>query len=247
MNKKSTYKRLFFDIETSPNLVFSWNVGRKISIDYDNIINERAIICVCWKWEGEDKVYSLNWDKGNDKKLVEKFSQVINSAQEVIGHNSIGFDEKWLRTRCLFHGVSLSPKFNSIDTLKLSRKGFRFNSNRLDYIGKYLGLGKKEDTGGFSLWKAIVMNNSREALAKMIHYCKNDVILLEKIFQALNPYVESKTSKGIALGGTKVDCPECGSKNIQYRGYSVTLGGSRKRRCQCQECGKYYQITEKAE
>lgn len=31
------FKRLFFDIETSPNIVFSWNIGRDISIDYENI------------------------------------------------------------------------------------------------------------------------------------------------------------------------------------------------------------------
>ncbi len=51
-------RRLFFDIEVSPNIVFSWRAGYNLNIDPDNIIEERKIICVCWKWEGKDEVHS---------------------------------------------------------------------------------------------------------------------------------------------------------------------------------------------
>ena len=164
------FKRLFFDIETSPNIVTSWNIGYKINLSHDNIIQERSIICICWKWEGENKVHSLSWNKGNDKKMLIEFAKVMNSADETIGHNSDNYDEKWIRTRCIFHGISLIPDFQRIDTLKLSRKGFRFNCNKLDYIAQYLGLGKKLDTGGFGLWKDIVLKNSNSAMKKMIDY-----------------------------------------------------------------------------
>jgi hypothetical protein len=56
-------KRLFFDIETSPNIGFFWQSGYKLNISYNNIITERAIICICYKWEGDEKLYSLNWDE----------------------------------------------------------------------------------------------------------------------------------------------------------------------------------------
>ena len=55
-------KRLFFDIETSPNIGFFWQAGYKKNIDYSNIIKERAIICICYKWEGEKEVGYLHWD-----------------------------------------------------------------------------------------------------------------------------------------------------------------------------------------
>ena len=67
-------KRLFFDIEVSPNIVFSWRSGYRLNIDPDNIIEERKIICVCWKWEGKDEIHSLTWDKKqDDKKLLKDF------------------------------------------------------------------------------------------------------------------------------------------------------------------------------
>ncbi len=54
-------KRLFFDLEVSPNIVFSWRIGREVSLSDADIIQERAIICVGYKWEGDDKTYSIQW------------------------------------------------------------------------------------------------------------------------------------------------------------------------------------------
>ena len=65
-------------------------------------------------------------------------------------------------------------------TLKLSRSKFKFNSNKLDYIAKYLGMGEKIKTE-FGLWKDIVLNKDKDAMAKMVKYCQQDVRLLEKV------------------------------------------------------------------
>jgi len=56
---KSKRKRLFFDIETSPNVGFFWSAGYKLNVTADSIIQERAIICICYKWEDEKEVYHL--------------------------------------------------------------------------------------------------------------------------------------------------------------------------------------------
>lgn len=192
--KNKPKRRLFFDIEVSANIVFSWNVGHKITIPYENIIRERAIICVCYKWEGDDKVYSIEWDNGDDKKLLERFTKIIDSADEVITQNGDNFDIKWLRTRCLYHDIDISPKFNSIDTLKMARNGFRMNSNRLDYMGQYLGEGQKIKTD-HTLWRDITLNNDKAALTRMVDYCKGDVVLLERIYQKLQKFVPTKKFK----------------------------------------------------
>lgn len=187
-------KVLFFDLETSPNIVFSWRIGREVSLGTHDIIQERAIICVGWKWAGSPKTYSLEWKKGCDKSLLEEFAKVIDSADEVVTQNGDAFDIKWLRARCLFHDIPVSPKFNSIDTLKMARAGFKFNSNKLDYMGQFLGLGKKIQTE-FSLWKDIMLQNCPVAMDKMVKYCKRDVTLLEDIYNKLQPYCPVKKFK----------------------------------------------------
>lgn len=243
--KEPIFKRLYFDIETSYNKVASFVIGQKVNLGYENILEERAIICVSYKWAHEDKVYTITWDKGDDKQLLTKFMSIINSAHEVIGHNSDNYDIKWLRTRCLYHNIPMFPDYVSTDTLKLSRSKFRFNSNRLDYLGQYFGFGGKLDTGGLKLWKAIVEYNDKESLKKMVEYCEQDVLLLEKVFNKLNPYVGSKTHVGVILYDNKAACPNCGSTHSHSKGYVIMASGTKKMIRHCQGCGKMYRISPK--
>lgn len=189
--KNKPKKILFFDIETSPNLVLSWRIGREVSLSHDDILKERAIICLAYKWGHEDIIHSLEWSKGNDKDMLEKFSKVIHEADIVIGQNSDRFDIKWLRTRCLYFGIPFPEKLNSLDTLKFAKAGFYFNSNKLDYLGHFLGVGKKIKTE-YDLWKSIILENDKEAMNKMVKYCKEDVALLERVYHKLQAYVPTK-------------------------------------------------------
>ena len=100
-------KRLFFDIETSYNIGSFWKLGQQF-ISYDKIIHERAIICICYKWEDEKKVHHLTWDHNqNDKVMLQQFLKVLNEADEIVGQNHEDFDIKWLRTRCLYHQIPI--------------------------------------------------------------------------------------------------------------------------------------------
>ncbi len=238
-------KRLFFDIEVSPNIGFFWQPGHKISIGYENIIKERAIICICYKWDGEKKVSSLTWDGSqDDKAMLKSFIKVADSADELVGHNGDRFDLTWIRTRCLFHGISVFPNYVTIDTLKAARQKFRFNSNRLDYIGKFLNLGQKLHTG-FDLWKGIVLDKSETKLTKMVKYCKQDVRLLEAVFNKLKNYIPSKTHAGVIAGKDKRSCPECGSSKVIKRVSRISASGTKKDQMQCNDCGKYHTLCPK--
>lgn len=196
--KSKPRKLLYFDLEVSPNIGLFWRSGYDLNITHDDIIQERAIICVCWKWEGDNTVRSLVWNKGDDKDLCRKFAKIIDSADIICTQNGDRFDVKWLRTRCLYHNIPLSPKFNSIDTLKLARNSFLFNSNKLDYLGKFTGVGGKLETG-YSLWKDILLKNCSTSLKKMVDYCKIDVVRLEQVHKKLKPYVPEKKFKFKAL------------------------------------------------
>jgi uncharacterized protein YprB with RNaseH-like and TPR domain len=238
-------KRLFFDIETSPNIGLFWEAGYKKNIDSSNIIKERAIICICYKWEEEREVYSLQWDsKQNDRAMLLKFIEVANVATELVGHNGDKFDLAWIRTRCLFHSISMFPTYQTIDTLKIARNKFRFNSNKLNYIADYLGFGQKIKTT-FGLWKDILLNKDKKAMEDMIKYCKKDVILLEKVFSALNKHTESKTHYGVIFGADRGSCPECGSDDLVRYNARVMASGIRRIQYKCKTCNKFHSKTDK--
>lgn len=230
-------KRLYVDIETSPMMVYSWRIGRKIDLSHDNIIREPAIICICWKWEGKP-VESLTWDRQQcDKAMLDKFIRVLTKADEVIGHNGDRFDLPWIRTRCFYHGIKIDHQLPSVDTLKQARRGFNFPSNRLDYLGKYMGVGRKKETGGFGLWKG-VMDKDAKALRLMVDYCKQDVELLERVHHKLYAYAKPTTHIGVLEGGYKHWCQRCGSGNVKMNGDTyVTAAGIEMGSVMCKDCG----------
>lgn len=249
MTKQTTLRtkrrRLYFDIEVSANIGFFWTSGFKLNIGTENIIKERSVICICYKWEDDKETHFLTWDKKQcDKKMLQAFVKVANEADELVGHNGDKFDLAWIRTRCLFHGIDMFPNYVTIDTLKVARSKFKFNSNKLNYIAQYLGIGSKIKTE-FDLWKDIALKNCPVAMAKMVKYCKMDVILLEKVHKKLNNHIASKTHYGVIFGEDRGSCPECGSDDLVKNNKRTLASGLVKIQLRCNNCGKYHSKTDK--
>ena len=238
-------KRLFWDLEVSPNIAFSWRAGAKQFISHDAIIRERAIICVCWKWEHQKTVYSLEWNAGDDKTLCEEFLKVALQADELIAQNGDRFDVRWFNTRCLFHRLPPAPAWKTVDTLAIAKKRFLFNSNRLDYMGKFLlGQGKAETD--YQMWTDICLHNSKKQMKRMVDYCKDDVRLLQEVWELMQPWHGNKTHSGVHLGLEKWTCPHCASENVKVSKTTTTAHGTVKKQMKCGDCGRYYSISMKA-
>lgn len=242
---KSEIKRLFFDIETSYYLVPTFQFW-KVNINPDNILREKKIICIAYKWQYEDKVHVLKWDENqDDTKLIKDFIQVIKEADELCGHNLEKFDIKELRTRAILTGNLMFPIYRTLDTLKKSRQYFRFPSNKLDYLGKVLNAGRKLDHEGMKLWIDICEHKNKASLKKMIDYCVQDVAVLEDVYLAMSPYIYHNTNMAVLKGGKKWHCPECASKNVQLSHTDATAMGYIKRHMKCNSCRKFYKISNR--
>jgi transposase-like protein len=236
-------KRLFFDIEVSPNVVTCWRVGYKLNISPENIIKERSVISIAWKWQGESEVHALTWDKNQgDKKMLQNFLPILNEADEIVYHNGDRFDLPWLLTRFIFHKIPAFPSYKGVDTLKMAKK-FYFNSNKLDYVARFLGLGGKMETT-YGLWDRVFLKKDPEALKEMVSYNKKDVILLEQVYDRLSVYCAQKTHAGVLSGGDKWQCPHCGSTNVKKSKTKVTAAGTVQHQMVCKDCGKYYTISD---
>ena len=245
MSKAPKINRLIWDIETSPNVAFLWRTGFRLSVGHHNIIQERAIICICYKWEGSKKVHHLEWDEGDDREMLEEFLEVAKQADEMIAHNGDKFDIKWFNTRCLYHGLEPCPQWKTVDTLAIARRRFCFNSNRLDYLGKFLlGEGKSDD-GGFDTWRKIIMDNCPKAMRRMVKYCKQDVKLLERVWKLVEPYHKPKTHVGALNGKERWTSPYTGSTNVNKSKTRYTTAGTKQHQMLCKDTGGYYTIPQK--
>lgn len=237
-------RRLFYDLETSPNLGFFWRPGWKISINPEAIVKERQIICISWKWEGEKKTHVISWDKNqDDKAMLREFLAVAEQADELCAHFGDSFDMPWFRARCLIQGLDPLPIFKTIDTKAIAGKYFYFNSNKLDYLAGILGFGHKSDTD-WQMWVDIVLNKSRKQLDRMMKYCARDVLLLEKVWAKICHATPPKSHAGVLMGYSRWTCPHSGSRNVRRTKIISTPKGMIQHQMYCADSGIYYKIAD---
>jgi hypothetical protein len=244
LNMEKPIKRLFFDIETSPMIVYSWRVGYNINLPYENVIEDWRVICISYKWEHENKVKNLTWDSDlNDKQMLIDFIKIANTADEIVAHNGDRFDIKKVRTRCIFHRIPMFPKYRSLDTLKKARGSFSFPNNKLDTIAHYLGVGAKLKHDGFPMW-VNCMKGDEKALKDMVKYCDMDIVVLEDVFLTMQNYIKPETHAGVHNGNLKYSCPVCGNGHkITLLKNDVTEKGTISRVMECNNCGQVYNIS----
>lgn len=207
-------KILLFDIETSHMLVKTFSLYND-AIPHTDIVDDWFILSFSAKWLYDDVMIEYcvtpkEAKERDDFRIVKELNNLLNKADIIIAHNGSAFDVKKANTRFAFY--DLAPPFNyrEIDTLRMARTYFKFSSNRLDYLGEFLGLGRKiQNEKG--LWDRCE-DGEKESLEKMVEYCSQDVRLLENIYLKLRPFAKNHPS--LALYGEIENtnyCPVCGA------------------------------------
>lgn len=234
---------LYYDIENAPSLAWVWQTR-----DIDSVIaveSEWYMLSVAWKWQGEKRTHVLGLDDfpgyhrnpENDKPLLKELWKLFDEADVTIAHNGDRFDRRKSNARFLANGLGPPSPYQTFDTLKVARQHFMFNSNKLDDLGRQLGVGRKASAGGWRTWLGCMAGDPK-SWATMKKYNKQDVNLLEDVYVALRPW--ASTHPNLALIGQQPDaCPRCGvAGEMVRRGtrYVATVAYSRFR---CRSCGGY--------
>lgn len=226
-----------WDTENTPNIIAKFDLYPQYS-QPDSILQERVMICSAWGDLGGDYVewaagLRFKGKKPDDRLVVKDTMEGIRDADLLIAHNHDKFDIRMLNARAVYHGFKPLPPIRSIDTLKVARKYFKFNSNRLDYLGEYFGVGRKIHTS-FQLWLDC-LSGDQKALQEMLDYNIGDIELLEKVYEKMKPYIHLHPHVGV-INDDKTACRRCGSENMKPRGYAYT-NATKRQRWRCKDCG----------
>ena len=218
-------------------LAYVWGAGPDY-LNYQQIVHESYVLCWGAKFATEKQIRSAKLTskevkERDDSRIVNELADLVRSADVVVAHNADRFDIPMLNNRILLQGLEPLGNVESIDTLKLAKKNFRFTHNKLDHLARHLGLGTKIKTD-FELWLQ-VCDGDELAMQRMVRYCRRDVALLEQVFDKLRPYVKGLKRLMDAAGEA---CQNCGSTDLVRRGYYRTQASTFVK-YQCQECGRY--------
>ena len=231
-------KILIFDIETAPMEVYVWGLYKQ-RINHDNVIQDWFALSWAAKWLFFEEIQSdvltpEEAQNGNDKRICESMWELFESADIVVAHNAFRFDIRKLNSRWILHGMNPPSPYQTIDTLKESRKMAAHSSHRLDYLGQILHNKQKMETD-YGLWKRCKHGDS-DALYYMEEYNKSDVTLLEDVYLSIRAWIKSHPNVSLYVNDDDRRCTACGSRELKPTDDYVTMA-SVFPGWRCDECG----------
>lgn len=208
------------------------------------IEHDTHLLCFAARWGHEKR--TRTWalpdyrgykrDRRNDKALCKDLFKLLDQADIVVAHNGDAFDIKKINSRLIVNGIGVPSTYKSFDTLKAARKAFKFDSNKLDNLGRYLGEGRKIPNTGAALWRGCV-NGDEKSWRIMRRYNAQDVDLLVNVYERIKPWASTHPDMRVYDG--RPGCPKCRSTDVQRRGFAVTAV-HRYERLQCRACGGWH-------
>lgn len=237
---------LFLDIETAPDVVWTWGVYQQNAIA---VKEHWYVLSFAWKWRGEKEVSVKalsdypNYTKGrkNERALLKDLHDLLSKADIVIAHNGADFDVRKINARLIAHGFTPPTPYKVVDTKRDLSRVAAFSSNRLNWLSKQLGIGRKtKEHQDWALWEGC-MNGDLECWKEMKKYNKHDVELLEELYEIISPWIRQPNAN---LWSEAAVCPNpaCGSSDLEKRGFSRSKTRTYQR-FQCRRCGAWGRST----
>ncbi|MBU2249385.1 MAG: ribonuclease H-like domain-containing protein [Gammaproteobacteria bacterium] len=234
---------LLLDIETTPLEIYAWEIG-DIHVGFTQIKKDWELLCFAWKWLGEQDIHIMTRQNHTEKELAARLYDLLNSADVVVAHNGKSFDLKKINVKLLLYGHKRPHPYRVVDTLQISRKHFRFTSNKQDYLNKLFGGPGKVEHEGLGLWLKCIDNNP-EAWALMIAYNKRDVEDLEQDYLMLRNWDGSHPNLALYYDeDAQQRCPVCGYTEYEcIEPVYTQVSEFPAYRCKC--CGGVYRATKR--
>jgi hypothetical protein len=111
--------------------------------------------------------------------------------------------------------------------------------NNLDGIAQYAGIETRKLNVDHTLWDRVLDGPDHvAALKEMETYNRQDVVVLEQVFDWMLPYVDRVARLFEATRRDEEACPYCGSDSFEQRGHYRTQSGTFKK-LKCLNCNKF--------
>ena len=226
-------KLLFLDVECTPNLATVWGIWQQ-NIGLNQLHETSRIMCYTAKWADKKSVIFDSEYGKTHKEMITRLHLLMSEADAIVHYNGNKFDIPVINREYLKYGMEPPKPYKNIDLLQVVKKKFRFVSNKLDHVSKELQLGQKVETGGHELWLKCMANDA-EAWKLMEDYNKQDVVLLEKLYKKLLPWIENHPNHALYSDDVDTICTNCGSHSVIKRGLEHLKTHSYQR-YQCKSC-----------
>lgn len=249
---------LIIDIETYPNYVSTYDIGRRLYLSYKNIEKPAGILSFAYKWL---KASNDNNDCDNDvefvslispgpgpgksssasrakKRFFKRLHDVLSKADVVCGWNVRRFDVPFCNSAMLESGLTPPSGYKIFDLYEIYKRAFYTQSGHLGYVGKVFGVGSKVELEKSMIdLSKLCLKGDSEALELLKKYNVQDVKLAEHLYMKFIGVVKPPINLSAKLGVPC--CPACASNKYRAIGwhYAVVY---RYKKYMCSNCGSIF-------
>jgi uncharacterized protein YprB with RNaseH-like and TPR domain len=187
---------LILDIETSPLLVYVWNLKDQY-VGLNQMVQDWHIMAWSAKWLGKPASSIQYYDQrnlkaGNDLPILRPLWKLLDEADIVITQNGKAFDAKKINARFMLHGMNPPSAYQHLDTYLIAKRVASFTSHSLEYLAeRFCSKYKKLSHAGFpglSLWVECLKGNGK-AWDEMKLYNIHDVLATEELYKKMSAWV----------------------------------------------------------
>ena len=239
---------LLYDIETMAGEGYMWDIWNTNII---RIKHHWYLLSNAYKWYRDPVNDSIQFDalwddpkfkpgQRDDYYMAARIHALFDAADVTVAHNGDSFDRKKVNARLLQHDLPPPAPYKTIDTKKESARYTNQLSNSLANLAEQWGFGGKTEHPGFDMWLGAAQGEKRWT-DLMEEYNRNDIELLEKVYEKMLPWIGSPgqaTSLNRGMWADGMVCPKCGHDKLIKRGFHRTLV-SEFQTWQCKQCGGY--------
>jgi hypothetical protein len=233
-------KILLIDIETAPTIAYIWDLFTRY-VPHSQVVEPGYTLCYAAKWYGEAKrkVIYQSVHKDGEQKMIEGAHALLDEADIVLHFNGTKYDIPKLNTEFLQWELGPPAPFQEIDLYRTAKKRFKLLSNSMAYVAKTLGIEGRVSHKGMELWTECMAGDDK-AWRHMERYNKQDVYMLEEIYDCMLPWIQPHPNVALYVDDNEPMCPHCGGTHLQRRGHYFT-NTLRYPRWQCMNegCGKW--------
>jgi hypothetical protein len=210
------------------------------------------------RWYGQNRAHYMD-ERDGYRPMLDGIWTLLDEADAVVSWNGKGFDSKHIRAAFTKEGMPVPSPWREIDLMQAVKSQMKFQSNRLDFVSKELGVGEKTQHSGFQMWidcmgvpsfdpvtatweeiqaaREEAQAKAEKTWALMKKYNINDVNLLVDLYEKLLPWIPNHPNVSL-INAVEGGCSQCGSAEVQKRGFSYTNAGVFQR-YRCNTCGAW--------
>ena len=227
---------LMIDIETAPHEVVTWGLWKQ-NISPKNIQKFGYTLCWAAKWAGERNVmFSSTYSDGANA-MIHRVWHLLDEADAVIHYNGKRFDVPTLNKEFIKIGLTPPSPYKQIDLLHVCRQQFKFHSNKLDEVLRFLDMPQKLAHKGMELWTGC-MKGDPKCWRTMERYNRRDVTTMERLYKKLLPWINQHPNYALYTDSDRPICTNCGGDKLTKQGTTKTKTHIYQQ-YQCKDCGSW--------